>query len=788
MDQDTLNSDHDVIQSSGQFVNSAATTQSSASSVPASILPLSSLLEGLSIFEEATIPSETFTERIDSTKTIKNDNGDTILIQETTLIAETGEVIQEITTTETHQIVTLKPVEIEVEEVELRLQETVMEEGDIDLVSLSNEIATNTGISALELANDGLTTEEVIMFAKAIEVNTTLEKLDIEGNDITEEGLLALCSAIRLNKSLREINIGTQQIIVSDEVEMELASAIEKNENNAAALVAQNAIIRNKAAYELWLHRKRTKTIFVPETTEVTTVKKDRRILKNSRSGDNFANFDNADEDSEISESESVYDHSIPRDLTISDESFVKDERIGFVENEYFANEKSTSERNLKTAFDNEKNSLGDAKPINFQEGSLADLVPPIEFGIVDTETASSSKELISTTNDILIKEITISQEPPKFLSNDEPMFASDGSAVEEPIIIESGSIFDVDEIPAERQTLIGLPSKEFLHDNNAPVIPSETSTEEPTVVESVLTSLSNLPEESTGIKLVVASAMEGEPTDKFIDASSNSETESEEIQVSSIRVSVVTISSTEEPTIVESAPLLIVETLQTEEPTIIIEKSVNKSNISRNNILAEPIIGSSEDDVVEEIPMSTIVETKIKTELKTSLSNLDLPNLAKNNGDTLSVHETTIFSEAGEEIKEIVTIETHQVVSTKPIQVEVEETVREVRETLLEGGDLDLVWLANEVASNADMTSLELINDGLTTEEIIIFTKALEINTVLEKINISGNEINYKGLLAICRVIRVNKTLREIIIGVQQIVINDDVELEIASAIESNE
>ncbi|KAJ3136564.1 hypothetical protein HK100_001547 [Physocladia obscura] len=162
---------------------------------------------------------------------------------------------------------------------------------------------------------------------------------------------------------------------------------------------------------------------------------------------------------------------------------------------------------------------------------------------------------------------------------------------------------------------------------------------------------------------------------------------------------------------------------------------------------LTHIMVTDNYNDTIEEIPVSTIVETRVKTKLRTSISDLDPFISVKDNGDTVSVHETTVLTDNGDEIKEIVTIETHDIVSTKSVDIEIEETVQEVRETVLEGGDLDLVWLANEVANNAEMTSLELPNNGLTTEEIIIFAKfhnfasSLRVQTALARNKLAYEE-----------------------------------------------
>ncbi|KAJ3090678.1 hypothetical protein HK100_007373, partial [Physocladia obscura] len=229
-----------------------------------------------------------------SPDSVPKDVGDAVSVHETTILSESGDVIKEIVTTEMHQVVTTKPVEIEVE-TEKEIVQTIQEEGELDIAWLANELVINAGMSTLELTDDGLTTDEIVLIAKALEVNTTLEKLNIEGNEISEEAFLALIRVIRVNRTLREVIIGSQKITISEELEQELASALEINEyitifkytfrNAATAVRVLTALSRNQAEYEVWLHRKKTKTIYITETTEITTVKTDRRLFKHHSAG-----------------------------------------------------------------------------------------------------------------------------------------------------------------------------------------------------------------------------------------------------------------------------------------------------------------------------------------------------------------------------------------------------------------------------------------------------------------------------------------------------------------------
>ncbi|KAJ3011766.1 UNVERIFIED_CONTAM: hypothetical protein HDU68_001536, partial [Siphonaria sp. JEL0065] len=224
---------------------------------------------------------------------------DPIVIQnEETIIGETGEIVKEITVTETHQVTSLKPVEVVVEEAEKHYEETVMEEGELDIAWLAGEIRSNAGIAALELNDDELATEDIVLISEALHVNTTLEKLDLQGNEIKDDGLLAIAAALSINTHLRELYIGHQQCIARVHVERALAAAIIKNEHllvftysfQDASLRFQvnEALRRNASAYAIYQSRKNVKTIYVTETTEVTTVKKEREIVKTAEEAATF--------------------------------------------------------------------------------------------------------------------------------------------------------------------------------------------------------------------------------------------------------------------------------------------------------------------------------------------------------------------------------------------------------------------------------------------------------------------------------------------------------------------
>ncbi|KAI9347239.1 hypothetical protein BDR26DRAFT_69619 [Obelidium mucronatum] len=232
---------------------------------------------------------ENSSDEISSSRT--SDTPDPIVIQnESTIIGENGEIVKEITVTETHQVTSLKPVEIVVEEAEKRYEETVVEEGELDIVWLAGEIRANVGIAALELNDNEFTSADILLISEALHTNSTLEKLDLQGNEIKDDGLLAIATALGINEHLRELYIGQQQLIASPEVEEALAAAIIKNQhilvftytfqNVSLRTQVDEALSRNAAAYAIYKSRKNVKTIYVEETTEVTTVKKEREVVK----------------------------------------------------------------------------------------------------------------------------------------------------------------------------------------------------------------------------------------------------------------------------------------------------------------------------------------------------------------------------------------------------------------------------------------------------------------------------------------------------------------------------
>ncbi|KAJ3130632.1 hypothetical protein HK100_007813 [Physocladia obscura] len=709
---------------------------------------------------------------------LSKDGGDTVSVQETTLISETGEVIKEITTTETHQIVTLKPIEIEVEEIVQEDQrETVLEEGELDIVWLANELTANTGIATLELSDSGLTTEEVVIFAKSLEVNTTLEELNVSDNNITEEGLLAFARAIRLNKTLRELKIGTQPGIISDKIELELASAIESNKfiivftyafrNSAAALIVQKAIVRNEAAYQLRLHKKTTKTIYFEELTEVKTVKKNRRVLKGAISEDNYAATEDDCDGEEDDEGLEEFEITEDRDGDMREKNgVIESVNLKKISTTMDTNVSEVSESAAAAAVEasstNEHIAVSDTLAVENKEIVLefttdsffipkkTETVSEVAvFGNSITETAGSSHQ--TATAEIFESAPEATHLPDDSVSIKYEVFANQTAILEESAATDDNYTSIVASelsYPLVATSVGHLNSTETLKDNRSPFIADYIKP-----IDIIPTSY-NLSDNTTMPTFIQDDAMELPPN-----------------CVTYISESVLSLET--------SVPAVFVET-----------EAVKVPAISAAIIAVETTTAAdSESDIVEEIPISTTVQTETKKTISDSTSEFFSTLFApRDNSDTVSIHETTVVSETGDIIKEIITTETHEAVTTKPIEIEIEETERQVVETVLEENELDLVLLAQELTENTGMATLVLSDDGLTAEEIVMFAKALEVNHTLEKLNIEGNDITEEGFLALIRAIRVNKTLREIIIGTQQIVISEKIEEELASALEVNE
>ncbi|KAI8614131.1 hypothetical protein BC830DRAFT_1128868 [Chytriomyces sp. MP71] len=208
-------------------------------------------------------------------------------------VGENGELITETTTTETRQILKNKAVDVVVEEIVAEVeQDTVTEEADLDVVALCRDIASNAEFVALDLSGAQLTTDDIVHMAEALRLNTTLEKLALDDNEIQDDGLKEIARTLRINKTLDELTIGAQATVTSDEVQRLLAEAVDTNPtirifaftftDETSRITVERALARNETAYIASRTRKVVKTINVQEVEEITTVRKDKKIVDGS--------------------------------------------------------------------------------------------------------------------------------------------------------------------------------------------------------------------------------------------------------------------------------------------------------------------------------------------------------------------------------------------------------------------------------------------------------------------------------------------------------------------------
>ncbi|ORY15654.1 RNI-like protein [Rhizoclosmatium globosum] len=199
-------------------------------------------------------------------------------------------VVTEKVITETHEVTKVRAIEVEVEEEQQKETETVVEEGELDVVWLADQIRSNEPIAALDLSGAELSCDDVVLIAKALEVNETLEKLDIEENEIDAVGLRAIAHMLTINSTLRELRIGQQDIVVGTAVEIELSDAIFKNEtlttftlnvrDQASWIRIDKALSRNAELYAIAQKQKKTRTVYVEDTEQVTTTRVEKDVKK----------------------------------------------------------------------------------------------------------------------------------------------------------------------------------------------------------------------------------------------------------------------------------------------------------------------------------------------------------------------------------------------------------------------------------------------------------------------------------------------------------------------------
>ncbi|KAJ3228765.1 hypothetical protein HDU81_005887 [Chytriomyces hyalinus] len=149
---------------------------------------------------------------------------------------------------------------------------------------------------------------------------------------------------------------------------------------------------------------------------------------------------------------------------------------------------------------------------------------------------------------------------------------------------------------------------------------------------------------------------------------------------------------------------------------------------------------------------------------------------------------ESTTIGENGEVITETTTTETRQVVTSRAVDVVVEEDIVEVEpDTVTEEAELNVHALARDIASNAGFVALDLSGAQLTTEDIAEISEALQVNNTLESLKLDDNDINDTGLAAIAAMLTVNETLEELTIGEQLIQHTVESERNLAASIHLN-
>ncbi|KAJ3196990.1 hypothetical protein HDU82_001592 [Entophlyctis luteolus] len=85
------------------------------------------------------------------------------------------------------------------------------------------------------------------------------------------------------------------------------------------------------------------------------------------------------------------------------------------------------------------------------------------------------------------------------------------------------------------------------------------------------------------------------------------------------------------------------------------------------------------------------------------------------------------------------------------------------LQDETLEHSSLDVGWLVGQLSENAGIVSLQLNDAMLTADDILSVCRALAGNTVLEILNLEGNEITDESLTGIADLISKNKTLKEL-------------------------
>ncbi|KAJ3017634.1 UNVERIFIED_CONTAM: hypothetical protein HDU68_011564 [Siphonaria sp. JEL0065] len=118
---------------------------------------------------------------------------------------------------------------------------------------------------------------------------------------------------------------------------------------------------------------------------------------------------------------------------------------------------------------------------------------------------------------------------------------------------------------------------------------------------------------------------------------------------------------------------------------------------------------------------------------------------------------------------------------------IESEEGEEEFEEDDTEEGGLDVSWLVDQLQANAGIMTLQLSDAMLTTENVIQVAESLHENTILECLDLEGNEIQAEGIYALAKLITVNKTMKELRIGNQLFSFGIEAEKALAKAMSFN-
>ena len=110
----------------------------------------------------------------------------------------------------------------------------------LEISSISECLKINSTLCKLNLSSNNITDEGAKKLAEAIQVNTTLQELNMSSNKITDEGAKQLGKAIEVNRTLQELNISSNKI--TDEGAKQLGKAIEVNRTLQELNISKNWI------------------------------------------------------------------------------------------------------------------------------------------------------------------------------------------------------------------------------------------------------------------------------------------------------------------------------------------------------------------------------------------------------------------------------------------------------------------------------------------------------------------------------------------------------------------